>query len=365
MAAICLARAGYEVQIHEARASVGARFIGDFQVIENTSQEEDASEMLKRMGLEPRFDFRPLHQAVFYDHQLRAQPVRSRKPYGYFVSRGPEAGSLDEGLLSQALSEGVEVRYKSRIKPEEADIVATGPAVADGLAKQVTFSTTLPETTSVLFDLGVAPGGYSYLFAFEGRATFGCAITRDFDRIDDYFEACLARFQKIAPFSIDAPRYGYSFMNFCLKSSATMEARRYVGEAGGFQDYLFGLGIRYALTTGFLAAQSLIQKQPYDALWKKELEALQAASLVNRALYEWGGNRGLSHFVSRAGRSDFKDYLGKWHQDFAWKKLMRPFLKKVWAEQDRCFHKLPEHWCRKKESASIKTRLGEIQEHLR
>src|SRR5581483_11994923 len=34
-AAITLAKAGHEVEIFEARPAVGARFIGDFQVIEN------------------------------------------------------------------------------------------------------------------------------------------------------------------------------------------------------------------------------------------------------------------------------------------------------------------------------------------
>lgn len=361
-AGICLARAGYSVQVHEARESVGARFIGDFQVIENASRAEDITEMLKRMGIKTRFYFRPIHQATFYDHRLRPQPVQSRQPYGYFIRRGPDQQTLDQGLLTQALAEGVQIRYRSRVKPEEADIVATGPAAADGLAKQMTFATHLPDTISVLFDLDVAPGGYSYLFVIDGHATFGCAITRDFDHINEYFEASLDRFQKIAPFSIKAERFGYSFMNFYLKQSGMIGGRLYAGEAGGFQDYLFGLGIRYALATGFLAAESLIRHDNYDRLWKKEIGQSQAISLVNRSLYELGGNRGLSTFVSRAGRGDLQDYLGKWHQASVWKKMMLPFLKRAWGEEERCFHKLPDHWCRKKVAASAKTTLGEIKQ---
>ena len=357
-AAITLAKAGHEVEIFEARPAVGARFIGDFQVIENMSRPEDAAEMLKRFGLETNFFFQPVSGALFFDYRLRSQSVQSRRPFGYFIRRGPDGDTLDRGLLAQALAAGAKIHYEKRIKPEEADIVATGPAVPDGLAKEITFSTSLPETVWVIFDMNLSPGGYAYLFVLNGRATLGCAITRDLGRINDYFGRAVSRFQEITPFQIESPKTGYSFMNFALKGSAEVDRRLIVGEAGGFQDYLFGLGLRYALTTGFAAAQSLIRQESYDRLWKEAIGPAQEISLVNRYLYERGGNRGLSTFIRLAGRGDVQDYLSGWHADRWWKRLLLPVIKRTWREGKRCTHRLPLHWCRKKPKNLAHPELG-------
>lgn len=364
-AAITLAKAGYDVEIFEARPTVGARFIGDFQVIENMSRAEDSAEMLKRFGLSTNFFIHPVSSAVFFDYRLQSQPVQSRRPFGYFIRRGPEGETLDRGLLAQALAAGAKVRYQTRIKPEEADrdgtphvIIATGPAVPDGLAKEMTFSTPLPDTVWVIFDMNLSPGGYAYLFVLNGQATLGCAITRDFGRINDYFGRAVGRFQEITPFRVENPKIGYSFMSFSLKNSAELDRRLLVGEAGGFQDYLFGLGLRYALTTGFAAAQSIIRKERYDFLWKEALGPAQEISLVNRYLYERGGNHGLSSFIRRAGRGDIQDYLGQWHADKPWKRLLLPFIKWAWREGKRCTHRLPLHWCRKKPKTLSHPELG-------
>src|SRR5947199_2104564 len=103
-------------------------------------------------------------------------------------------------------------------------------------------------------------------------------------------------------------------MNFHLKQRATNGHARYVGEAAGFQDYLFGLGIRYALTSGNLAARSILENRDFDDLWRSELGENQETSLVNRFLYESGGNFSLSMFVRRAARAgDFRRYHRKWH----------------------------------------------------
>ncbi len=359
-AAMRLARSGYPVELFEARERVGERFIGDFQVIENASFREDVTEMLKRIGVKRNFFFKPIHRAIFYDHKLRPQAVQSKRPYGYFILRGPEKESLDQGLLAQALSAGAKIHYRSRLTKEEADIIASGPAVADGLAKEMTFSTNLPDTVSVLFDMNVSPGAYSYLFVLDGHATFGCAITKDFDAIRNYFDLSFDRFQEITPFSVKQERYSYSYMNFCLKASAMVDKKPYIGEAGGFQDYLFGLGIRYAMKTGFSAAESIIRKASYDDLWKKEIGAMQEVSLVNRYLYERGGNWGLSSFVKRAGRGDLQNYLGKWHAQNPWKQFLLFWVKQFWKSESRCFHRLSKHWCREKQFVSSQSSLGPI-----
>src|SRR6059058_559445 len=248
-AAIILARAGREVEVHEAKRDVGTRFIGDLQIIEGASETEPVPGFLDRLGIERNFYFRPADWATFYDHRGRGRVIRSSEPYGYFIHRGAEEGTLDRGLLAQAQRAGAKVIFNSRLAPDQADIVATGPASPDGLAKEMTWRVerresgagsrsteaeqpnsdtrhptpdTPPETIDVYFNHKLSPGGYSYLFILDGVATFGCAIVADFKKIDTYFEHSLAEAQRMRKFAVPADaRVGYSYMNFHLKDRAT------------------------------------------------------------------------------------------------------------------------------------------------
>src|SRR5437764_14561681 len=236
-AAIVLARAGRAVEVHEAKADVGTRFIGDLQIIEGASEAEGVPDFLDRIGIERNFYFRAANWATFYDHHRVARVIRSGEPYGYFIRRGAEEGTLDRGLLAQAREAGARIIFNSRLS--EADIIATGPATPDGLAKEMTWRTGEPERVDVYFNHHLSPGGYSYLFILDGLATFGCAIVADFKKIDDYFDHSFESAQRMHRFEVPAERRtGYSYMNFHLKQQATSNGTRFVGEAAGFQDYL-------------------------------------------------------------------------------------------------------------------------------
>lgn len=361
-AAIVLARAGRAVEVHEAKRDVGTRFIGDLQIIEGSSEREPVPDFLGRIGIERNFYFRPATWATFYDHRNRARVIRSEEPYGYFIRRGAEETTLDRGLLAQARAHGAKVIFDSRLTAEQADIVATGPAAPDGLAREMTWRTDEAERIDVYFNHHLSPGGYSYLFILDGIATFGCAIVADFKKIDDYFDHSLAAAQRLHHFTIPAEtRTGYSYMNFHLKTRATRGNARFVGEAAGFQDYLFGLGIRYALTSGWLAARSILEERDFDELWTRELGPKQETSLVNRFLYEAGGNAGLSIFVRQAARAkDFNRYLSGWHQRPWWKALLSPVIRRVWRHRGRCMHKPDEHWCRSRDTEIKVPPLGPL-----
>jgi len=416
-AAIALARAGRNVEVHEAKRDVGTRFIGDLQIIEGASESEPVPDFLDRLGIERNFYFRAANWATFYDHRNKGRVIRSDKPYGWFIHRGAEEGTLDRGLLAQAQAAGAKVIFNSRLSPDQADIVATGPASPDGLAKEMTWrvgggewgvgsgslngdaertssGSRLPiiepregsdprlptpdsresshtphptphphELIDVYFNHKLAPGGYSYLFILDGIATFGCAIVADFKRIDSYFDHSLAAAKRLHNLEIsDDARTGYSYMNFHLKQQSTSNGSRFVGEAAGFQDYLFGLGIRYALTSGSLAARSILEERDFDELWRHELGAKQETSLVNRFLYESGGNFGLSMFVRQASRAkDFHRYLSGWHRSSWWKKMLSPAVKKFWKHDGRCLHKPGIHWCRSRDTEMKVPPLGPVE----
>jgi flavin-dependent dehydrogenase len=361
-AAIALARAGRPVDVHEAKPDVGTRFIGDLQIIESASEREPVPHFLDRIGIARNFYFRPADWATFYDHHRIPRLIRSGEPFGWFIRRGAEEGSLDRGLLAQARDAGANVFFNSRLPAEEADIVATGPASPDGLAREMTWRTDEPERVDVFFNHKLSPGGYSYLFILDGLATYGCAIVADFKRIDEYFDRSLAAAQHVHAFHIpQETRTGYSYMNFHLKRLATNGHARYVGEAAGFQDYLFGLGIRYALTSGNLAARSIMEERDFNELWRTELEEKQETSLVNRFLYERGGNFGLAMFVRQAARArDFRRYLSGWHQRRWWKTILAPMVRRVWKHEGRCLHKPGAHWCRSRDTEMKVPPLGPV-----
>ncbi len=389
-AAIILARAGRAVEVHEAKRDVGTRFIGDLQIIEGSSEAEPVPDFLDRLGIERNFYFRAANWATFYDHRRVGRRIQSDEPYGWFIHRGAEEGTLDRGLLAQAQNAGATVLFNSRLSPDQADIVATGPASPDGLAKEMTWkigsgewgvgggSTAAPadnsdsrpptpdsreELIDVYFDHKLAPGGYSYLFVLDGVVTFGCAIVAGFKQIDSYFDHSLLAAQRLHHFEVpkDA-RTGYSYMNFHLKRAATSNGTRFVGEAAGFQDYLFGLGIRYALTSGSLAARSILEERDFDDLWKSELQGKQETSLVNRFLYETGGNFGLSMFVRQAARAkDFHQYLSGWHRSRWWKSLLSPIIRGLWKHEGRCLHKPGLHWCRSRDTEMKVPPLGPVE----
>src|SRR5438105_9594106 len=114
-AAIVLARAGREVEVHETKSDVGMRFIGDLQIIEGASEAEGVPDFLDRIGIERNFYFRAADWATFYDHHRVARVIRSAAPYGWFIRRGAEDGTLDRGLLAQARAAGAKVIFNSRL----------------------------------------------------------------------------------------------------------------------------------------------------------------------------------------------------------------------------------------------------------
>lgn len=353
-AAIHLRRSGIPVTVFERRETVGARFIGEWQVLESYSSDTDALAELRTMGIEPDFEHRPALWAHLVDDRGTKREVTSRVPYGYFLLRGPEAGTLDRALAAQAVSLGAEIRYGRKLDPVEADIVATGPGPADGIAKEIAFVTGAADRIEVIFDPELAPGGYAYFFVLDGWATLGLALLDGYGKLEAQFEKAVARFQEIGPFDVRDARPGYSYMNFFLHPSSERAKRLYAGEAGGFQDYLFGLGIRYALVSGHLAARSLVENVPYDELWKARFLRAMRSSLGARLLYESLGRRGLRLFVWQSSRKDFRTFLHSWARPSWWRLALRPLAERVFGRAESCAHKIPCSWCRPREGRTGK-----------
>jgi len=354
-AAIHLRRSGYPVEIYERQKTVGARFIGEYQILENYSRKENVLGELAKMGIEANFEHIQVQGATLYDDRQTGRLVRSQEPYGFFLRRGSASGTLDRGLEAQALDLGATIHFGEHLAPEEADIVATGPGPADGIAKEIAFHTGSTDRVEVIFDPELAPGGYAYCFILNGWGTLGLALLKGYSQLEHQFERAKARFQSLNPFEIDSPQSGYSYMNFYLHGSSQRGGALFAGEAGGFQDYMFGLGIRYALISGHLAARAVVENADYDRLWSERFAGMMRSSVTSRLLYEALGRFGLRLFVWQAAHRDFRKFLHKWARPAWWRLALRPVAEKLFGKAGQCAHKSPCDWCRPREGRTGKT----------
>jgi len=353
VAAMTLQKAGYQVKVYEARKDVGCRFHGDFQGIENWSQEEDILETLDKMGIAINFRCGPFYGGRIYGPTGEQLDLQSKTPLFYLVRRGQVADSLDQGLKTQALEAGVEILFEHRKKTIEGRaITATGPKGADAIAKGVTFFTDLPDQSLTILDDEIAPGGYAYFLIHEGLATMATVLFRDYHSEKACFEKMKKAFQKRIPFEMKEPREFGGFGNFYIAKSEEHGPRLYIGESAGFQDFLWGFGMRYAMVSGYLAAQSVIQNISYDALWKAELLPFLQAGMVNRMLIDRFGATAYRMLMKQLkGQEEIRPFMkDKYGMSFT-KSLLLPFAKRhvqSRVKDERCIHptKCDCVWCR-------------------
>jgi len=322
-AAITLARTGRQVIVHEAHEEVGYRFQGDLQGLENWGTEGDVLSELGELGLALDCDAKPFCQGMAYDAWGRAYEVNNVEPLFYLIERGPGETTLDSALLRQARKLGVEIKFNSRLERlDGAGILAAGPKVADAIAVGYHFKTDMQDGFWVICDDYLAPQGYAYLLVMSGRGTVKTCMFFGFKEEKLYVQRTVEAFQKYAGLQMKNPVPHGGAGNFRIPRSAYSGRHPLVGEQAGFQDTLWGFGMRLAMMSGVLAANSLLSGENYDSLWQRELRPQMQNSVINRALYGMLGNRGYRWFLGRWTRkADIR------HGLFS---IYRPFLFKQW-----------------------------------
>ena len=93
--------------------------------------------------------------------------------------------------------------------------------------------------------------------------------------------------------------------DFSLPKKYVHKNKLYVGEAGGLQDFMWGFGMRYAITSGVLAAQSILKECEYEVEVRKRLVPLIKTSAINRFLMNRIGDRGFK-FIAKYWMKDQK-----------------------------------------------------------
>lgn len=287
VAAIQLARSGCRVEVFERRRDCGARFRGDLQGIENWSSSVDALEELQNLGITLDFSCTPFY-TLTHTNGRRAVVHRFHRPAFYLVKRGTAPDTLDQSLKRQALEAGVMLRFGQALSPGEADLVATGPGSRKIFAVDcgIVFETDAPDRAVVLTRDSAGVKGYSYLLVAKNC---GCLCTVLFDQFDRARE-CLRQARRILleqyPLDFLRPRRTGGVGRFCLPPELQEGKTLLVGEAAGLQDFLWGFGIRTAIRSGHLAAQSLLEGGDYVAQASRQFSPQLRAGVVNRFLWE-------------------------------------------------------------------------------
>lgn len=354
-AAIVAARAGANVVVHERRQDVGGRFHGDFQGQENWTSSTDVLDELSMAGINPQFPHKPFHRLVAYDPFGRLFHFTSEKPLFYLVRRGSGPDTLDSALLAQAKALGVDVRFDDAVtRLSGGGICAEGPKAGDVIATGYQFEIDLPDGAWAALSDDLAPGGYAYLLVCDRQATLASCMFDDFHNEHHYLQNSASFFQREVGFILpeSAKRFG-GLGNVSYPDSARKGGILYAGEAAGFQDALWGFGMRYAIISGKLAAESWLLGRPelYDKKWKKELGPKMRAGIVNRYLFSRLGNKGYSRLLIRLAQcDDVRLRLRIHHQEHWYSRLLFPWANRHLPSKRKPFLCVHEGctctWCR-------------------
>jgi len=273
-AAINLAKKGERVKVFEKRAAVGGRFHPNLQGLRHVN--EPPERFMAALGISSKIDYRCFRKGIICTRSRDINLDISGGNAMPFVLRGGKE-SLEHALFREAEGLGVEFEFNAQKGEQDVRIVASGMKCApDAAAMGTVFEdTAFPrDTYLVMFDDRYSPKGwYSYivpissdeiefvtcvskrhipdLAAIHQKAMGGRKIIRDF----------VSGKRKVASFG------GAGAVRF--PKTAFADGKYYVGEAAGFQDPYMGFGIVYALRSGKLAADCLLDGTDYDAAWKR------------------------------------------------------------------------------------------------
>ena len=340
--AIVLAKANRRVTVREWHKDVGHRFHDDFQGLENWTDAQDVLDELAAVGIAADLDHRGITEGVVFDSRATAHRVHDSKPLFYLLRRGNAVGTLDVALLDQAQAAGVEVRFNDRVTATAGNmILAGGPRRADIIAVGYVFDTAMPDGAWLAFGPELAPKGYAYLLVNEGRGTVASCIFTGFRDQAKHLAATVSYFERHAGLQMQNARGFGGFGNVRLPRTAMQGGNPVIGEHAGFQDALAGFGLRYAMRTGRLAAESLIHGTDYTEAWRQSLEPGLSAGVVNRFMFNRTGARGLDYLIGKLSANDTRSVLATAYRLSFTKRLVLPLARFRYREplKDRsCDH---------------------------
>jgi flavin-dependent dehydrogenase len=335
-AAINLKRAGRDVRVIDRNSASGAQRFPDWDAVENWTSLEDLPPFLERIGVEGA-RFRHVGHMMFsvIDPYGKRYDVHTPRPFFYLIKRGSVEGGLERGLQEQAEAAGIPIEYGRACPPGEADIWAGGTFGQGSrfVSTGITFHTNHPDWVCGLVDVNIAPRAYAYLVIVGGEGTLAVVLTEARREANRLLERATEVFKRHTELDIRDPRKSGG-SGGDLAAFWNGHTDFVIGEAAGFQDFLWGFGIRHALTSGYLAAQAVLEGRNFQQVADEHIRPLVRASLVNRWLYDRMPNRGLATLIRRfATDPDLNALVGRWYHPRRIHRLLWPLAARHFRRQ--------------------------------
>lgn len=347
-AAIALAHRGHSVEIFERGPDCGELRHTDWDAIENWTTAEDLLDLLDEWGIKRNFDYRAPRYFEAYDARNVCYPINLPRPLYYLLKRGPGENSLEQGLKRQAQDLGVKIHFNHPCAKQDVDIWAAG-ARSGGffLGAGMTFRTHHDDAVIVIVNRYASPQAYSYLVVVDGYATLSVVLTRDFRNARVYLQRSLEIFRKVKDFDMEDVQMASGFGGLVGGFWQPATHPLVVGEAGGFQDFLWGFGIRPALHTGQLAAKALDEGLDYEELLSRDIRPIVRSSLFNRVVYDHMGDRTYSLLVKWfTSSSDLHRLMRRMYRGFGVTHLLWPLVE--------------HHYRNRKETPTVSLASGDV-----
>lgn len=306
----------------------------------------------------------------FFGPKGREYVYHSDRPALYLVRRGTAPGTLDTALKEQALARGVEIRFKHKCERlPRGGVVAHGPRRPNVISVGYVFETDTADGVFAALSDELAPKGYAYLLIHRGRGTVASCMFEDFHEEKVFVERTVEFFRRNVGFEMKASRRFGGLGNFYWVDTARHGTLLLAGEAAGFQDALWGFGLRYAMVSGSLAARAAVAGAPetYDDLWERRFGRLLRASAVNRFVYELMGSIGYGKLLRDLDRtSDVRACLRRRYALKAWKRVLAPLAHRKFRFDGGASCAEPScdcTWCRYRNSPPAGTDEGSPVAH--
>ena len=297
-----LKRNGYYPIVYEKESNIGKSRHGDYEGIENWIFPTEINSFFGQLG----FNFSKIHSfpiSKFYVHSKSNKPllITHPQPFFHMIKRGYKETDLDFQLYNQCKSSGVEFRFGQKA-PNNCNIIATGTSKAVAYIKGINFKTDLKDQIHLLLGNKFAPKGYAYLIILDGNATLATAFKKTKTKQKDTINNCKDYFESIG-LSIPQGNAFASRGSFSLPFGPNQEPYK-VGEAGGYQDYLFGFGIRMSMISGMGAALYILGRKKEAKNVFRILNHKRRLSFINRFLYEKLNDNQMSVIVNKLSKSN-------------------------------------------------------------
>ena len=283
-AAMYLSQKNIPVTIFEKSSKSGESRHGDYEGLENWIFNESTPTFFNNIGFDfSKINLHPINKFYVHCENKPHLVVKSKKPFFSLVKRGTSSGDFDNQLYQQCKKSGVKFRFNTPA-PDKCDIIATGTKKASAFVRGSSFRTNLENQVHLLLGEKFSPKGYAYLIICNGHGTIATAFKKLKNSNSDYLNNCKEYFNKLDITIVNEKDFG-SRGSFSF-SSGKISTPISIGEAGGFQDYLFGFGMKMSMMSGLFAG-SYINGEKADAkLLLKRINKKRRISFLNRVLFE-------------------------------------------------------------------------------